>query len=214
MFANIVSQIVVFRHWFTLILCGIHWVHLSFVWRFDWYWVCKLVCIGLIITSSSLEANNGMNGISLWSHVIVRKFAQKPGFQPVLSGYLSLIITPPLFEILRSGEKIRTKEPSILVISESQWTCSFHNQQRTVGFWAVLSIFFMILRMVVIYISQNQFSEFLRTVRPKNGLNKHQGFDAISGTRTTPVTRHQEIPIYFSHESWHFCFTLPTKFTN
>jgi hypothetical protein len=27
---------------------------------------------------------------------------------------------PPLFEILRSGEKIRTKEPSILVISESQ----------------------------------------------------------------------------------------------
>jgi hypothetical protein len=156
------------------------------------------------ITSSSLEANNGMNGISLWNHVIVRKFAQRPGFQPVFSGYLSLIITPSSsnLKFWDKGKKSELKnlqfwlfqnlkEPAVFITSKEQWVSGRFSQYLS-WFWEWW-----------LCIYQNQFSEFLRTVimRPKNDLNNHQGFDAISGTLTTPVTRHQEIPIYFSHES-------------
>jgi hypothetical protein len=165
----------------------------------------QVVCIGLIISSLlRLEANNGMNGISLWSHVIVRKFAQRPGFQPVLSGYLSLIITPSSSKLkfwdqgkeselknLQFWLFQNLKEPAVFLTSKELWVSGRFSQYFS-WFWEWW-----------LYIYQTQFSEFLRTVimRPKNCPNNHQGFDAISGTRTTPVTRHQEIPIYFSHES-------------
>ncbi len=136
---------------------------------------------------------------------------------PVLSGYLSLIITPSSsnLKFRDQGKKSELnklqfwlfqnlKEPAVFITSKELWVSRRFSQYFS-WFWEWR-----------LYIYQNQFSQFLRTVimRPKSGLNNHQGFDAISGTRTTPVTRHQEIPIYFSHESYHFCFTLPTRFTN
>jgi hypothetical protein len=106
----------------------------------------QVVCIGLIISSLlQLEANNGMNGISLWSHVIVRKFAQRPGFQPVLSGYLSLIITPSSSNLKfwdqgKKSELIQfwlfqnLKEPAVFLTSKELWVSGRFSQYFS-WFW-------------------------------------------------------------------------------
>lgn len=89
-------------------------------------------------------------------------------------------------------KKIRIKELEGPVILKAQWINGFHERtgREPQLNCAVLSLFVVLLRMLIIY--QNWFSDFFRTMvmKVKTHCENHSGFGAISDTRTTLLTTH------------------------